>query len=102
MWALCEGQAEDAEIMNQDRETIENISTDLGNEILDFLKSEKWKVVAQYSPLSFDKGIDYDSYVLSKNGHQLKFEWDNWFEWKIEGNKAVIKDLSNRFLLKAK
>ena len=76
---------------------IEHIETEPGNRILDTLKSEGWKVISQYSPLAFDKGIDYDSYTLRKDRQQLMFEWDNWFEWKISGPDEILTGLARRF-----
>ncbi len=79
--------------------TLEYIDTDLGNRLLDELKADGWKVVAQYSPLAFDKGIDYDSYKLRRGRSELELEWDNWFEWKVSGPHQVIEELARRFSL---
>jgi len=81
---------------------IEYIDTDLGNDILSKLKLEKWKVASQYNRLAFDKGIDFDCYTLKKNGEELYFEWDNWFEWKITGSEKIITSLAKQFSLKVK
>ena len=78
---------------------IEYIETELGNRLLDTLKSEGWRVVAQYSPLAFDKGIDYDSYTLRKDRQELLLEWDNWFEWKLTGPDELLTGLAGRFSL---
>lgn len=86
--------------MDQSNSTIDHIETELGNTILDKLKSERWRVISQYSPLAFDKGIDYDSYTLQKGQEKLEFEWDNWFEWKISGSEMVLAELATRFSLK--
>ena len=87
--------------MKQPPVTIENIETKLGNSIIDRLKSEKWKVVSQYSPFAFDKGIDFDSYTLQKDGREVTFEWDNWFEWKMSGGKSTIAEISRKFSLQS-
>jgi hypothetical protein len=79
---------------------LENIETELGNTILAQLKSEGWKRKSQYSPFAFDKGIDYDSYTLKKDGQELFFEWDNWFEWKVSGPEDVLGVLAQRFAIK--
>jgi len=60
-----------------DHVTLELINTEVGNRILDSLKAEGWRQVAQYSPLAFDKGIDYDSYRLRRGLDELVLEWDN-------------------------
>lgn len=75
---------------------IENIETALGNEILESLKVDGWKVTKQYSPLAFDKGIDFDSYTLKKDGQRINFEWTNWFEWTIRADQAVIAEINQR------
>jgi len=77
---------------------LEFIETSKGNEILDQLKAEGWKVKSQYSPLAFDKGIDYDSYKLVLGDKTVLFEWNNWFEWKLTGTEEMLADIKLRFL----
>ena len=72
---------------------IEFIDTSKGNDILDQLKSEGWKIKSQYNPLAFDKGIDYDCYELVLGGQKISFEWDNWFEWTLKGSEDLFKNL---------
>lgn len=79
--------------------TLEMIDTEVGNRILDCLKAEGWRQVAQYSPLAFDKGIDYDSYRLRRGLDELRLEWDNWLEWKLSGPSALIEAIARRFSL---
>lgn len=79
---------------------LEDIETDIGNRIIETLRAEGWKQVAQYSPLAFDKGIDYDSYQLRKDEVELKLEWDNWFEWTISGPQDQLADIARRFSLR--
>lgn len=81
--------------------TLENIETEAGNRIIETLRAEGWKQVAQYSPLAFDKGIDYDSYHLRKGEVGLKLEWDNWFEWKISGPREQLAEIARRFSLRS-
>jgi hypothetical protein len=78
---------------------ITGVKTDAGNELLRVLKQEGWRVLDQYSPLAFDKGIDFDSYTLGKGGEPLRFEWTNWFEWDIEGSEPVLNDIRARRLV---
>lgn len=80
--------------------SLEMIDTEVGNRILDSLKAEGWKQVAQYSPLAFDKGIDYDSYRLRRGPDELNLEWDNWLEWKISGPREIMTEIARRFALK--
>ncbi|RKF18900.1 hypothetical protein DBZ36_10360 [Alginatibacterium sediminis] len=63
------------------------------------LKREGWKVRSQYSPLAFDKGIDFDSYELVLGSSTLYMQWDNWFEWKLSGPPTFIEQLKQRFEL---
>jgi len=79
---------------------LENIDTELGNRIIEQLRSEGWKLRSQYSPFAFDKGIDYDSYTLRNKKVELVFEWDNWFEWKVNGPDEILQALAKRFVIK--
>lgn len=47
-----------------------DIKTEIGNKFFEDLIDEGWKKTHEYSPFAFDKGIDFDSYVLTKR--QLK------------------------------
>lgn len=80
---------------------VEFIATEIGNQLLDALKVDGWKQVAQYSTLAFDKGIDYDFYRLRKDGHELKLEWDNWTEWTLSGSAEQLAEIAQRFSLRA-
>lgn len=76
---------------------IEFLETELGNRMLEALKQRGWKLTQQYSPLAFDKGIDFDSYTF-KNGEQsLYFEWTNWFEWEVTGTSPALEDLARAY-----
>lgn len=77
---------------------LEFIETAKGNEILDQLKSEGWKTKSQYSPLAFDKGIDYDRYELVLKDKAIVFEWTNWFEWELTGTEEILGEIKQRFL----
>ncbi|WP_139159455.1 hypothetical protein M1D96_00850 [Pseudomonas sp. D1-3] len=83
-----------------DQVTLEAIDTAVGNRILQSLKAEGWRQVAQYSPLAFDKGIDYDSYRLRRGLEELRLEWDNWFEWTLSGPRERIEEIAERFALR--
>lgn len=78
---------------------IENIKTELGNQIIKTLLSEGWKVVSEYSPFTIDKGIDFDSYTLKKGDQVIEFEWDNWDEWEITGELLLIEEIKDKFNL---
>ncbi|TBU74340.1 hypothetical protein DNK06_19435 [Pseudomonas daroniae] len=87
-------------VCTADHITLEDIDTETGNRLLDSLKAEGWQVVAQYSPLAFDKGIDYDSYRLRRGPQELKLEWDNWMEWKLSGSSECVEEIARRFSLR--
>ncbi len=77
-----------------------DLDTDQGNQIIDELKSRGWKQTKQYFPLAIDKGVDFDSYTLKKDGQELIFEWSNWFEWEVKGSLDVLKRLALEYSLK--
>ena len=79
-----------------------DIKTETGNQILEDLLSEGWKKTREYSPVAFDKGIDFDSYELKKDNSKLKFKWTNWFEWEIFGEKNELQIIAKKYDLSAK
>mgnify|MGYP000182787792 CR=1 FL=1 len=85
--------------MNTKSIAVENIETSLGNEITEDLKNEGWKLKDQYSEMMFDKAIDYDYYIFKKDKDRIKFEWDNWFEWKVLGEEKVILKIKEKYKL---
>ncbi len=79
-----------------------DIKTETGNQILEDLLSEGWKKTREYSPVAFDKGIDFDSYELKKDNSKLKFKWTNWFEWEIFGEENELQIIAKKYDLSAK
>ena len=79
------------------KQQLKDIPTDVGNSIIESLKTDGWQIVEEYSRLHVDKGIDYDQYVLQCGEASVTFEWDNWFEWSIEAEAKVITTLQQRF-----
>ena len=79
-----------------------DIKTEIGNKILEDLIKEGWKKTHEYSPLAFDKGIDFDSYVLKKDKSKLKFKWNNWLEWEISDTENELKIIAKRYAISAK
>ncbi len=80
---------------------VESIATELGDKIIKDLRKRGWKKVKEYSWFAFDKGIDFDSYTLRKDGKELYFEWTNWFEWEITGPEAVLETIAKEYQLSA-
>jgi hypothetical protein len=74
---------------------VKNIETAFGNSLLKSLvQVNGWRIQSQYDEDSFDKGIDFDRYVIEKEDIELIFEWTNWFEWEISGDQTTIEKLS--------
>lgn len=64
---------------------------------LTFLKKSGWKLTAEYDTRLFDKGIDFDLYMLTKNGEVLLMAWDNWFEGEIEAPEKTLSEIAMHF-----
>lgn len=74
------------------------VKTEIGNTILHTLvKSEGWRIQAEYDANAFDKGIDFDQYTLQKKGAVLHFEWTNWLEWEITGDSKTLLELAQAY-----
>lgn len=67
------------------------ISTDDWNRLLEHCVDSAWQLVFSYD--MFDKGIDYDLYILQMDGQEIRFAWDNWFEGEIECSAALHCEL---------
>ncbi|WP_035615968.1 hypothetical protein [Haloferula sp. BvORR071] len=67
---------------------IEDIPTATFNLISDELVAAGWKVIEEYD--GFDAWIDYGLLVLSKDGVNIRMEWDNWMEGIIEGPDHLV------------
>ena len=78
-----------------------DIKTEIGIEILQSLvRANGWHIQQQYDESAFDKGVDFDRYVIEKNGLELCFEWTNWLEWEITGDSNILERLSSQYGLK--
>lgn len=76
-----------------------NLPTIKGNAIIHILRREGWTKTKEYSWLAFDKGIDFDSYELHKDGQLLAFTWTNWFEWEVTGSCIAVSNLAQAYCL---
>lgn len=75
-----------------------DVKTEIGNEILaSLVKSNGWRIQSQYDESAYDKGVDFDSYIIEKNGLELCFEWTNWSEWEITGDSHSVEQLSIQY-----
>jgi len=81
---------------------VTDIKTEVGNKILEDLASQGWKTIREYSPVAFDKGVDFDSYTLRKGKSELNFKWNNWFEWEIVGMKDELEIIVEQYSLSSK
>ena len=71
------------------------IETQLWNTIQADLRESGWKLKSQYR--GFDKGIDFDLYILKKNKEKLLFAWDNWIEGEIKGKQTILITIEAKF-----
>jgi len=69
---------------------VTDIKTEVGNKILEDLASQGWKTIREYSPVAFDKGVDFD------------IKWNNWFEWEIVGMKDELEIIVEQYSLSSK
>lgn len=74
-----------------------NIDTDIFYSIVNFLKKNDWKLIAEYSDEIFDKGIDFDLYQFSKNNETILLVWNNWFEGEIKATMENLNEISEHF-----
>ena len=78
-------------------EIVTDIDTDLFYRMIKELRKNNWFLSAEYDPEIFDKAIDFDFYILEKNGKQIFFIWDNWNEGEIKSDPETLKILSVQF-----
>ncbi|MGN6386377.1 MAG: hypothetical protein ACTHMT_09070 [Verrucomicrobiota bacterium] len=76
---------------------ISGIPTEAFKDILKILRAEGWKTVQEYD--GFDAWIDYGMVILQMGEKVLRFEWDNWMEGTVEGQKDVVEEICHRFSL---
>jgi len=62
--------------------------------LLKQLTHDGWKITSEYSKLMFDKGVDFDSYILIKGDLELEFTWTNWDEWSVKGGSVSLGIIS--------
>ena len=53
---------------------LKGIKTEVGNDIIESLKKEGWKIISEYSAMMFDKDIVFDCYTLENGSRKLAFE----------------------------
>lgn len=70
---------------------VEDIKTELWNDIIDYCKSAGWEVSLDYNGI--DKGIDYDYVILKKGNEKIHFAWDNWFEGTITCSEPILIEI---------
>jgi hypothetical protein len=68
-------------------------------DIVSALEADGWEVYSRY--WGMDAGIDHDCVRLRRHGVKLKCEWDRCDDWRMEGPKATIQQLAERFGLTA-
>tara|TARA_Y200000002_G_C22554413_1_gene609662 strand:+ start:526 stop:981 length:456 start_codon:yes stop_codon:yes gene_type:complete len=78
---------------------IENINTDLFNEILEQLLGNGWVKLYEYDAI--DAWIDFGKVKIRKDNTTLVFEWDNYMEGVIIGSKNEIEQVAKQFRLQS-
>ncbi|MCU0398333.1 MAG: hypothetical protein MUC73_09540 [Cyclobacteriaceae bacterium] len=68
-----------------------NIETGLWNRIIEHFVGKGWAVTYKYD--NYDAGIDSDFVILEKEGEEILFGWDNWFEGEIQCNPNLLNEL---------
>lgn len=72
-------------------ETATGIETNLWNGLIKKLVADEWKVANKYD--NSDAGIDFDFVILNKEGEEILFAWDNWFEGEIQCSKQRMFEM---------
>lgn len=82
-------------------ETATGIDTNLWSELIKKLVANQWVVTCKYD--NFDAGVDFDFLILKRDGEEILFGWDNWFEGEIqcsEERMGEIEEIANQKLKK--
>lgn len=87
-------------MQNPDIRITTNIDTTIFYSIIEFLKNDKWILVAEYDENMFDKGIDFDYYEFIKQEQKIRLAWTNWFEGEIEANTLILNQIAEQFRIK--
>ncbi|WP_218398130.1 hypothetical protein [Alteromonas lipotrueae] len=78
---------------------IENVDTDLFNEILEQFLDNGWEKIYEYD--AFDAWIDFGKVKIGKGKTVLFFEWDNYMEGVIKGDKNEIEKVAKQYCLQS-
>ena len=79
-----------------------NIETCIFYSIIEFLKTDKWNLRAEYDENIFDKGIDFDFYEFQRDGEKIRLAWNNWFEGEIEARTETLNEIARHFKIDLK
>ena len=71
-------------------QTATYISTDDFNSIIVQLKQNKWRIRAEYISI-LSKGIDFDFYILKKEGEEILLAWDPYDESSMKADPSVLE-----------
>src|SRR5690606_23135590 len=74
-----------------------NIETEIFYSIIKFLKKNNWKLSVEYDDRIFDKGVDFDLYMFTKNDEQILLAWNNWFEGEIKATQKTLDEIADHF-----
>lgn len=76
-----------------------NIDTSTFYSVINFLKDNDWKLIAEYRNDIYDKAIDFDLYQFKKEAEIITMVWDNWDEGAIKSSEKNLLSISNQFNL---
>lgn len=74
-----------------------DIDTELFFRMVQFLKENGWKLIAEYDPEIFDKAIDFDYYEFEKDNETIQLAWDIWDEGELKTTDNTLKMLALQF-----
>jgi len=82
----------------QDKTAI-NIDTSTFYSVINFLRDNDWKLIAEYRNDIYDKAIDFDLYQFKKETEVITMVWDNWEEGTIKSTEKNLLLISKQFNL---
>ena len=74
------------------------LNTEQGNIVKDVLLRKGWIVISEYDKHAYDKGVDYDEYILFNWFKIVTLKWTNWFEWEISGSQSVLDIIIDKII----
>jgi len=73
------------------------IKTELWYHIIKLFVNDQWTVTFKYD--NFDVGIDADFVMMEKDGEEILFGWDNWYEGEIMCSEERMNAIERKLQL---